>query len=72
MRLVARVSFQEDERLDSDSLFASTPSLVTLRLMLALVIARNWSCALADISTAFLHVPLTEELFLAPAGILPH
>ena len=64
MRLVACGCFQEDEKLDSDSLFASTPSLLTLRLMLALVIARNWSCALADISTAFLRAPLTEEVFV--------
>ena len=61
MRLVARGCFQEDEKLDSDSLFATTPSLVTLLLMLELVLERTWSCALADISTAFLHAPLTEE-----------
>ena len=34
--------------------------------MLSLVIARSWSCALADISTAFLRAPLAEEVFVWP------
>ena len=66
MRLVARGCFQEDEKINFDSLFASAPSLVTLRLMLALVIARMWSCVLADTSTAFIHAPLAEEEFVWP------
>ena len=41
MRLVARGCFQDDEELDTDTVFASTPSLVTLRLMLALAVARG-------------------------------
>ena len=58
MRLVACGCFQEASKLDSDTLYASTPSLVTLRLMLVLAIARGWSIALADISTAFLRIAL--------------
>ena len=65
MRLVARC-FQEASKLDSDILYASTPSLVTLRLMLTLAIARGWAISLADISTAFLHALLTEEVFVIP------
>ena len=41
VRLVARGCFQEASKLDSDNLYASTPSLVTLRLTLALSIARG-------------------------------
>ena len=66
MRLVARGCFQEASKLDSDTLYASTPSLVTLRLMLTLAIARGWAISLADISTAFLHALLTEEVFVIP------
>ena len=66
MRLVARGCFQDDEKLDTDTLFASTPSLVTLRLMLAVSIARGWCISLADISTAFLHAALTEDMFVFP------
>ena len=66
MRLVARGCFQEASKLDSDNLYASIPSLVTLRLMLALSIARGWSITLADISTAFLYALLTEEVFVFP------
>ena len=62
MRLVARGCFQEVSKLDSDTLYASTSSLVTLRLMLTLAIA----ISLADISTAFLHALLTEEVFVIP------
>ena len=66
MRLVARGCFQEASKLDSDTLYASTPSLVTLRLMLTLAIARGWAISLADISTAFLHALLTEKVFVIP------
>ena len=66
MRLVARGCFQDDEKLDTDTLFASTPSLVTLRLMLTLAIARGWFISLADISTAFLHAALLEDVFVFP------
>ena len=55
MRLVAQGCYQDDSSLDSDSVFASTPSLVTLRLLLIMSIARGWTITLADISTAFLH-----------------
>ena len=34
--------------------------------MLVLAIARGWSIALADISTAFLHALLSEEVFVIP------
>ena len=66
MRLVARGCFQDDEELDTDTVFASAPSLVTLRLMLALAVARGWFISLADISTAFLRVALLEDVFLFP------
>ena len=64
--IVARGCFQDDEKLDIDTLFAGIPALVTLRLLLALSIACGWCISLADISTAFLHAALTEDVFVFP------
>ena len=68
MRLVVQGCYQDATKLDTDSLFASTPSLVTMRLLLVMALARNWSISLADISTAFLHAAIGagEEIFVVP------
>ena len=66
MRLVAQGCYQDDSALDSDSVFASTPSLVTLRLLLIMSIARGWTRTLADISTAFLHASMSDTVFVRP------
>ena len=63
-RLVARGCFQED--MDTDDTFASTPTLVTLRVLLLLSLSRCWSMFTCDISTAFLHAPMLERLFMRP------
>jgi hypothetical protein len=39
---------------DKDETFASTPSFVTLKLLLVITIAKNWFCLGGDVSTAFL------------------
>ena len=68
MRLVVQGCYQDSAKLDADSLFASTPSLVTMRLLLVLALARNWCINLADISTAFFHAAIgaDEEVFVIP------
>ena len=66
MRLVVQGCYQDAQALDSDTLFASTPSLVTLRIMLIMALTRNWCINLADVSTAFLHAPMTEDIFIWP------
>ena len=66
MRLVAQGCYQDDSALDSDSVFASTPSLVTLRLLLIISIARDWTITLADISTTFLHAAMSDAVFVRP------
>ena len=66
MHLVVQGCFQDSRQLDLDSLFASTPSLVTLRVLLILALARNWTITLADVSTAFLHAAMTDEVFVWP------
>eukprot|EP00438_Fugacium_kawagutii_P003018 Skav203149 [mRNA] locus=scaffold626:61922:63415:+ [translate_table: standard] len=63
-RLVARGCFQED--MDTDETFASTPTLVTLRVLLLLSLSRCWSIVTCDISTAFLHALMTEKVFMKP------
>ena len=45
---------------DSDSMYDSTPLFVLLRLMLVLAIARGWKMRFGDVSTAFLHAPITS------------
>ena len=45
---------------DSDSIYASTPLFVILRLLLILALARGWKIRFGDVSTAFLHTPITS------------
>ena len=59
-RLCVRGCFQET--VDQDDVFASTPTLVTLRVLLLVTLSRCWT----DISTAFLHAPMTERILLKP------
>ena len=57
---------------DPDETYASTPSLVTLKTLLTLAVARGWHVTLADVSTAFLHVLVDGEvLVLAPLEYYP-
>ena len=52
---------------DPDDTFASTPSLTTLKLLLTLAVAWNWTVSTLDISTAFLHALVTgEDIFVIP------
>ena len=66
MRLVVQGCFQDSSSIDVVSLYASTPSLVTLRLLLVMALARSWEISLADISTAFLHASIEEPVFVWP------
>ena len=45
---------------DKDDTYASTPSVITLRLLLVLALAKNWYVLGADVSTAFLHATWTK------------
>ena len=65
-RVVVRGCFQNVEKNEEDNLFASTPSLVTMRLLLRMAMARNWGITLGDVSTAFLHVSMSGEVFVWP------
>ena len=58
---------------DPDDTFASAPLLTTLKLLLTLAVAWNWTVSTLDISTAFLHALVTgEDIFvIPPAGFYP-
>ena len=55
------------EQLWTDAFTASpTPSLTTLLTLLTLAISTNMQVNTGDVSTAFLHANLTEEIFVLP------
>ena len=66
MRLVVQGCYQDSSSIDVDSIYASTPSLVTLRLLLVMSLARSWEISLADISTAFLHAAIEDKVHVWP------
>ena len=49
-----------------ETTYASTPSLLTLKTLLTLVVARGWHVTLADISTAFLHALMDGDVWVLP------
>ena len=49
-----------------DETYASTPSLLTLKTLLTLAVARGWHVTLADISTAFLHALMDGDAWVLP------
>ena len=63
-RLCVRGCFQET--MDQDDVFASTPTLVTLRVLLLMTLSRCWTAMTCDISAAFLHAPMTDRILMKP------
>ena len=63
-RIVARGYDQVVE--DPGETYASTPSLLTLKTLLTLAVARGWHVTLADISTAFLHALMDGDVWVLP------
>ena len=63
-RLCVRGCFEET--MDQDDVFASTLTLVTLRVLLLMTLSRCWTATTCDISTAFLHAPMTERTLMKP------
>ena len=52
--------------MDHDALFASTPSLVTTRILVAMSFARNWGVKVCDASPAFLRAMIAEDIHVLP------
>ena len=63
-RIVVRGYTQQVD--DRDELFASTPSLTTLKLLLTLSSAFGWYIATGDVSTAFLHAAVDGDIYVIP------
>ena len=54
--------------------YASTPVIYVLRLLLIIALARRWMFHLFDISTAFLHAPLSsdDQIYVWPPSEFIH
>ena len=54
------------ETMDQDNVSVSAPALVTKRVLLLMTLSRCWTATTFCISTAFLHVPMTERILMKP------
>ena len=63
-RLVVQGCYQGE--MDQDTVFASTSTLVTLRVLVLMSLSRCWTMLTCDISTAFLHALMTDKVFVIP------
>jgi len=62
-QLVAK-GYNQIEGLDFLDTFAHVVKLTTLRLLLALLAAQNWTLKELDVNNVFLHVDLDEEFYM--------
>ena len=51
---------------EGKSLFAATPSIMAVRLMLWFAVFRSWSVAIADVTGAFLNASLEKPYYVKP------
>ena len=63
-RLVCKGCYQSYA--DKDDTYASTPLLTSLKVLVALSLVWGYAMEFADVSTAFLHASIQEEIFVDP------
>jgi hypothetical protein len=62
-RLVAR-GFTQQHGIDYGDIFSPVVKPATVHLVLSLVVSRDWSLRQVDVSNAFLHGFLTEDVYM--------
>ena len=70
-RLVAK-GFTQQEGVDFTDTFSPVAKLASVKLLLGLAAIQGWSMSQMDVSNAFLHSDLDEEIFMSiPQGYVP-
>ena len=55
-----------------EDVYAGTPGLKAVRLLISLAAARGWKISVFDVVAAFIHAPIDElVVLLPPRGMLP-